>query len=1748
MYKFLYQRGVLRVFTAVLAGVCLCIPPVFAEETQTELAYTAVESVNFSSYDSVGEVPLLALQSDGYTTAVRAGSALRVKQLASQQLNDAGTACNTAGSQVFTKTFERPYDGTYLFSIRYRANVEELEDVVTESGTVSMMRPYYTVTLLGNLSLRIYNDCVVVTNTASVTDSTMSVSTLNGNANAENTLYVRFDASAGTAAVYLNGNMNTQSVGPVSGAALTSFSVRGMQRMTLGSYLDFYEYAVCFVDGVSTEHMEDAECYSDTLFQTSYSGEAQAVTVTQTGSVPLNNGACNTGLYLAFQKSITRQVSSRTYEGVQGQYHIDLVYDVDIEYPSSVDGVNIVEPYYRLDIAGFGHLRIYQNRVHVLNSNSAADHTMSVLQLHTNKQTGNRLRITLDTAAETFTVALNSESNVSTGAAQNSPVAAIKSMQLYGMERMGTGSYLKLTGYHLHCLEDLNRVVTNSDIYEPTEDPVFYYTQPRDENGNYDYFGYVMYDDPQDLSDEAFFGVWDADTSAWTMAPYFRYDAYPAMAAVENAAKQGDYAAAKTALLAYYRSAEASRVTPAGSLPDKAALYLDALARNVYATGFLSGDLIDIFEVGVNQGWSKYTIDVKDTLTKAKGSYQIFSNMISSVDKYYTTAEIYSREAGEYAPKLLVTAKDKSGTVRTLEISCCKDGMIAAGTQGDTNYGSAQVMQVEEHGTYQHYDAATKRVFLGFDISGLSSSDTIVSASVELYARSYIANDETRVVSTPKELSYYWYQDGSWAENTLCWNSFSDQLWFSCNDMEAWDYVTSNQPSVKGKVCGYHRDSELSKLANAYSYYHKANNDAEAEKYAYTYLRQEMALINALGLNTNVMNALDLSTHLAGTTSDVLRVIDSEHMTGEILTAIMKFQWQIAEHLATNYYGTASNNGATFATCGVYATYARFPEYARYDAWKAATAGEYNRVCFDNDDYGGELVFADGLCVELSHNYISTLLSTFYSPISIKNATGEPLPYSQAVLDMLQEMLDTWVLSCGPYFGGFNLGDGYDPYTAYKSTFSNWYNNVFSDDEILQYAATNGASGALPENPTVNFPSGLRTYMRSGWDTNSLQMSFTGKMVGSHGHKDALSVAMFAYGKYLLTDPGYGSVLTGSTANLMLSPDYHNLVTVNDGAFSTMAKVDSTQLDFQSNLQYDFVEYASTASTTASLMQRSVTFAKNQKFWIVTDYDVPNDTADTNDFYQHWHVYPGANPTFDAATKIFRTNFSNQPNVQVVPVGADALTAYTEDTLYSEKAGQRSNAKQGIYKLSKTGNGIFTTIIVPEDTGENVAVSATKLSTGRTDEVENACTFTITKDGETSRYYFYHINNAAAKTGVTLGSYATDATTLLVQEDMAGQVLSVYAVDATYLNKGNTAIFSNTTNIDDLSIRYVNDTVEVYSDSAGGVDTLYTDGYYRIVWNGAATDLAPEAALLDYSLYSDLADIPGLTYTASTVTDVVELADGTLRRRQTSTIPLDESGSRNTATNAPVRQYLYAVLEEDTANGTVLEADALQGVYRMDLTYSADAQQYDSSYYTLSCGTTKQAGLYGRIYPASMTLLNSSSLVNNTLAPSSVAAAHLDGAQHVLHILFDTVQGTVSVQIDDGGLVSGPYAPPAVGMLTLTSMQRTPVDAWMGLDSIRILQYEAAYSDEALAVLGQLPEKLAADIGNVTADLTLPQISGVTWSSSNEAVISAASGAVTLPDTACDVTLTASFTVTLPDASTVTYKKHYTMLVPAAAL
>ena len=50
---------------------------------------------------------------------------------------------------------------------------------------------------------------------------------------------------------------------------------------------------------------------------------------------------------------------------------------------------------------------------------------------------------------------------------------------------------------------------TNMNTFKPTGDPIYWYEQPRNEDGSYDYFGYPLYGDPQDVPDEEFFGSWN---------------------------------------------------------------------------------------------------------------------------------------------------------------------------------------------------------------------------------------------------------------------------------------------------------------------------------------------------------------------------------------------------------------------------------------------------------------------------------------------------------------------------------------------------------------------------------------------------------------------------------------------------------------------------------------------------------------------------------------------------------------------------------------------------------------------------------------------------------------------------------------------------------------------------------------------------------------------------------------------------------------------------------------------------------------------------------------------------------------------------------------------------------------------------------------------------------------------------------------------------------------------------------------
>ena len=1345
----------------------------------------------------------------------------------------------------------------------------------------------------------------------------------------------------------------------------------------------------------------------------------------------------------------------------------------------------------------------------------------------------------------------------------------------------------------------------------------FWYEQPkRAEDGTYDDSSLGFASDPQNITDAEFFGIWSSQDEKWISKPYLRYSDYPGLSQVELCAKSGDYSGAKSALLSYYRNYVGESRVPetAGTSNDNAKVYFELIKRNAYASDMIVGKALDIFKAQKSEGWTdgvdenqadpkrwskNYIIDncvdVTFGIKNAEDSYGELSVMVASVDKYLAPAYIYSKES-QYPPVLEVTFTD--GSVK--EYKCSKDAEISAGTNADKNYGSEKIIKIQEYasgtGVYndknslkytvsEDFDSNTHRGYFSFDISGLWK-EKLKPSSARIKFRCY-APDYGTDEHPYKELVAYWRKDYSWKEDTVCWNTFSDPLYFSENDKSCWDFVTSSNTTVKGKICGYHRANETGKLFSLYM------GNKEKENYAYTYLRQYMSYINHVDANPAIINALDMSNDLIYGTQRVYGLINSKHMTPEVFTAYLKHMHRVADHLSKVYYGTATNNWGSYATDAVFLMYARFPECANHDEWRELTKAENDRLTIGTST----VTKPDGMCIELAMGYVGTLLSTFRTPLaaieSIEDFSNDDYPYNDDTLQVLYDCLMTEINMSSP-IGGFNIGDSMDAYTSGCITdVKNWYNLVFKnsekwDSDILKYFATDRRYGSGPY-PTTHYPVSMRTFMRSDWSDDALAMSFTAAGEGSHGHRDQLSLAMVAYGKSLLTDQSYGAILTGNTRKYMIAPVQHNLVTINDfidtptgtpTSYYKMTSTDGNELGYESNYAYDFVEYGFDGFSEASdakHTQRSIMFLKNQKMWIVTDYDVPKDMTKQNVFTQHWHMYPignsGESPmVWDKTTGILKSRYgSTEPNVILASVGYSDETFSTLPTLYSERGGQLMNNTKGMLQRTKTGSAVFGTVIIPENVGENISVTTAKIDLGNPDE-ENVFRFEVTNGQKKSKYYYYHINNINAKReSVTLGGYATDADTFLVELDENGALKSVFIFNGTYVKdtkqSKNVLLLKNAGSV---SVSYSGDTAEINSSTVFDDETLknlsvYPNGASSVTLNGGAisgaeitsdgnfgfenvsgiserpqdgnkTEVLPEGKVV-YSLkdknYKSIGDYKKeWTFNekkpenyAFSVTD-----DGGLNIENIAENPplVNADGSNNGQTDTVATVRFDCLFDEDEESGVKTYGKGFSGKYALefDISQECSTDRTVDTFDTIKLGDTESSS-----YFLTMRIYNGGKITIVRKGGTSEYISNLGNfavmgyTRYKIRVEADTVAKTYTVylnnvKIKEAADIPWEYESGIIDM-AVTKMEATKKGSYLRFNDIKIYETERNKADSRYTdVMGRLG-KISIDTSDLSSDISLSEYNDVEWTSTNPGVITN-SGIITRGDEKGYATLAAS--------------------------
>ena len=906
-----------------------------------------------------------------------------------------------------------------------------------------------------------------------------------------------------------------------------------------------------------------------------------------------------------------------------------------------------------------------------------------------------------------------------------------------------------------------------------------------------DAFDYYIDGDPMNITDEEFFGVWDDENYSWISEPCFSYDLYPGLLPVKEAAMDGDYELAKEELQAYYSSVKEERAPKVTNYPgSRPALTAYLLSKNAYTVDASGcGFVRDV--VKFNNNWQTFKSSVSLS-AKVVGINEYVGFGFFSVDKYPTQGEIKSRESGSPAKLELVI----NGGV-SITLNACADGTVRGGTYEDTSYGYEDALKIQSSGTWRDFNEDTHYAYVKFDISFLKTTDIVESATLVFEGRNGSGTGE-------KEIVVYQPNLADWTEDNLTFNTYIDNVqYWSAHDENTWDWKLI-YGTLKGTATIYYRGQVLHDVAALYSY-------SGNEEYAFTFLRQQMAYINKIGLNNERQNALDITVFLPYQSQDVFYVIDSPHTTPEIFTAMLKDMYIKAEWTCNDYYFTKSNNWGGYAASGVYNVISRFPELATTDEWLQKTKEQYTYLL-------DVFTFEDGMCLELPLNYITVLLGTIEDPVRVSAELDMELPFEDGVLNSIHGAVQTLIYCSGPDYSGNNVSDVGNMNNKYDSYVKFWYENVFTDDPEFEFVATGGKSGALPKNPTTHYPVGLRTYMRSAWaDPNAFVMMLTGKGTGSHRDNDVLSTCMFAYGQYLLTDQGYATraSFTDDVKGYFGHAARHNLVTINgqDHDFGTR---DATELAFESNMQYDFIEY-SAQNYVKARQQRSALYLKEQKFWIVTDFEEPVDKEEVIVYEQLWHMLPEANMTLDPKTYEARSNMSGTANVIVTPVDIYDATASMEHSRYVTGNDVFEDSKKADIRKEGKGDKKYTTIIYPVDINDDYSIDVNSIELDGDKENINAFAAKITNEltGDYDNYYFCHHNIPQGRQPVTLGAFETDASTALIQLDKDGNVVSAFLMDATYLRDNSRTtdkdLFVSKTPVKAISYRFAGKTTQIES-------------------------------------------------------------------------------------------------------------------------------------------------------------------------------------------------------------------------------------------------------------------------------------------------------------------------------------------------
>jgi len=977
----------------------------------------------------------------------------------------------------------------------------------------------------------------------------------------------------------------------------------------------------------------------------------------------------------------------------------------------------------------------------------------------------------------------------------------------------------------------------------------------------YENFGVT---DPQLISDEDFFGKWDGNR--WVAGPYFDYDNYPDLHYVEEAAKAGDYAGAKDAVMEYYKNRIAGegheRVNKKTSREYR--LFGEMIMENLMIRPDF-GLPVERLTLTEEPKWFEANIRDRFVESLTSSNQTTFNIRIHDVKKDGYMAQFWSKQS-DHVPYVEMIVNGGRRTYYPIA-----DNTIRAGEFFNTSYSAEEYMYANESytsiNTQKPIDDYSRRACLLFDFSDVTSEDTISSATLYLYGKMVEDDNPVRPSETKDSMDVFVIDDRTnmvWKEEGHCWANEGFDICFSHDGEYGPTICTPTSISGQWSASMMHQYYVIQYMLDLY----RGTGD---EAYAYHAIR--LTLNSILKLRDDFTQITQYFMQLAVRQytfiENIGTMIKSKYMTPEYFTMMLKFAHMQNDFLVTGWSGTEEgNNIGAIATRGLLEGALKFREFKNYSkptttlknpSWPGSMQGGWRDVGIFRSLYKlRDTVQEDGSSVEVPQGYVVTNLSAFYDPYRLAETLGLQDEVMEHVSDEDKELLRKsayYVINLqNPIHGTWQSGDD----SLYTNTRADDVSKIArfflgNDDPLIEWSYSLGEKGAPPSDYTsYAYDSVAKATLRANWTENAAAMYIDADGgYKSHSHNDDLSINLMAYGTPLIVNtPKYLYNGDQRIISWQTSTRAHSAIEINNttqkGQLSgsgfteepfgeelywnkekgTMGTLHPETREF--NNVYDYIRaetqgYVDNAYAGGTFVNwRDVLFIK-PGYFIVTDYIKP-ENSDVNTYKQAWHFNIDMDYEIDEDTKNVTTKSPSTANIVVAPVdGNNEITVTKRPGLYCPMGTNTATLAEYdyvTYDKKKAGTVTYNTILYPTIAGVEKDISTEQLVLDIDDSKANAFNAIIRdkKSGVTQNVSYYTLFDESLKGDRKFGYYRTDAALAFAEKSNESYSTIILRNGSKLSVDGGDAIVENSKQMKHFGARVENMTLKIETADENDLD------------------------------------------------------------------------------------------------------------------------------------------------------------------------------------------------------------------------------------------------------------------------------------------------------------------------------------------